>query len=146
MIRVPPPLLAEIEAAALAAWPEEACGLLVGREDGDGLRVTRVAASPNVAEGDRRRRFEVSPQLRFDLMRELRGGADRLIGHFHSHPDGPAVPSAHDRERAFEPDLIWLILPVSQHGAGRARVWQADAEATAGFREIALVSEVADLP
>ena len=56
-----------------------------------------------------RDRFEVDPQARFDLERQLRGGAEQVIGHYHSHPDHPAKPSATDLAKAYEPSLIWII-------------------------------------
>jgi proteasome lid subunit RPN8/RPN11 len=51
----------------------------------------------------------VDPQTRFDLERELRGAEEAVIGHYHSHPDHPAEPSATDLAKAFEPSLIWII-------------------------------------
>lgn len=106
---------------AEAAYPREACGLLAGFERADGdFEVTRVAASENVAVPAQHDRFEIEPELRLRLMRELRdaapaampGAAQRIIGHYHSHPDGSARPSATDLEMAWEPDLVWLITAV----------------------------------
>ena len=117
MIRLPPELLAEMRRLAEAAYPEECCGLLVGRREADRIVVTRLAPSPNVAGGDRRRTFEVSPQVRFDLMRDLRGGPETIVGHYHSHPDGTAEPSTTDLAMAWEPDLAWIILAVPGEAA-----------------------------
>lgn len=104
-----------------AAYPREACGLLAGfhRADGD-IVVTRVAPSKNVAEPAQHDRFEIDPELRLRLMRELRaaapdalpGAGQSIIGHYHSHPDGTARPSATDLSMAWEPDLVWLITAV----------------------------------
>ncbi len=135
--------LRQIARAAEAAYPEECCGLLVGPggEGGKGgkrrWRVVRVEASANLAEGDRRRRFEVDPGLLIRLHRELRGGETRVIGVYHSHPDHPAEPSAHDLELAREPGLVWLIVSVV---GGRATDASAHvlAEDGACFDEIVL--------
>jgi proteasome lid subunit RPN8/RPN11 len=109
-----------IVAAAEAAYPDESCGLLVGIDDRTGpepaLVVRTVHESPNVA-ADPARRFEVDPALRFRLDREYTPPGPRLIGLYHSHPDGPAAPSAHDLESAREPDLAWLVTAVE---GGRA--------------------------
>ncbi|MFP6736243.1 MAG: M67 family metallopeptidase [Rhodospirillales bacterium] len=99
---------------AAAAYPAECCGLLVGRGGGaDGWTVSRVVPAANVAATglghSNRDRFEVDPQVRFDLERALRGGAEQVIGHYHSHPDHPAKPSATDLAKAYEPSLIWII-------------------------------------
>ncbi len=99
-----------------AAYPSEACGLLVGRDDAvddeSSVSVSRIEPSVNVAEGDNRSRFEVDPALRLRLQKELRGGPERVIGLYHSHPDSGAQPSRTDLEAAWEPDLVWLITSV----------------------------------
>ena len=118
MIVIEPAHLRQIVGAAEAAYPQEACGLLVGRtdtEDGDRtVRVVSVADSPNLAAGARHQRFEVDPALRLRLQRELRGGASTIVGLYHSHPDGVAQPSERDLEAAWEPDLVWLVTAVAK--------------------------------
>ena len=113
---------------AEAAYPEEACGLLVGlrRPNGD-LEVTEVAVSANVAPAPRTRRFEVDPKLRFALHK--RAGPTQVIGVYHSHPDEPARPSVTDLAMAWEPALAWLITSVV---AGQAVMTTAHALAAHG--------------
>jgi proteasome lid subunit RPN8/RPN11 len=103
--------------AARAAWPKECCGLLVGREvdDGRALLVERVIPSPNIAESSETR-FEIEPALRIHLEKELRGGKSRIIGHYHSHPQGPPLPSPTDALQIYEPELIWLIIGSEENG------------------------------
>ena len=137
MIRLAELLLRRIEDAAEAAYPEECCGLLIGRRNDAGdLVVTQVEASPNTAT-DGRRRFEVDPQLRFDLMRRLADMPEDIIGHYHSHPDEAAAPSATDRGMIYEPDLVWLITAVEGGRAAETRAYAADAP-DHGFREMRL--------
>ncbi len=102
-----------LTAAAEAAYPEEACALIVGRKGpGRHFWTGRIEPARNVAP-DRRRRFEVDPGLRIGLERDLRHGPDTVIGVWHSHPDGPARPSAVDLASAFEPELVWIITAVA---------------------------------
>lgn len=131
--------LKAITDAAEAVYPHECCGLLVGRREGaDAIVVTRVCPSPNVTQDDARDSFEVSPQLRFDVMRALNeGGPERIVGHYHSHPDHPAQPSARDLERAWEPDLVWLITAVAGGQAIHTTAHVLDAEGRQ-FREVPL--------
>jgi len=128
VIRLPPASLAVVAGAAEAAYPEECCGLLVGKLADDGwLDVTRVVESPNRAgafdeEADvggegmpvniRHRRFEIDPLVRLALMRETENTDQTIIGFYHSHPDHPAQPSAHDIACIWEPDFVWLIVSV----------------------------------
>ncbi|NQV55469.1 MAG: M67 family metallopeptidase [Rhodospirillales bacterium] len=128
-----------IEGAAGSAYPAECCGLLVGT-GGEGsipITITQVIAAPNIADGDGRDRFEVDPQIRFDVEREVRTGPERVIGHYHSHPDHPAEPSKTDLAKAFEPSLIWLIISVGKDGAGEMRGFRLAAGGD-GFDELDL--------
>ena len=140
MIELPKPLLKRIVEAAVSSYPEESCGLLVGhaRASGD-LEVTRIEASPNLAEGDRRRCFEVDPKLRFDLMAELEGGSERIVGHYHSHPAESARPSKHDIEMAWEPDMVWLITAVRDGQAVETAAFRLD-RSGGGFTGIELAT------
>ena len=135
MIRIPRPLLKQVVDAAEAAYPAECCGLLAGRDAGAGtIAVTRVVPSPNLAppagggDGPPIDRFEVDPQVRFDLMQALDGTGERIVGHYHSHPDHPAQPSETDLAMAFEPDLAWLIVAVAGGQAIHVTAHAVDAE------------------
>lgn len=119
MIAVPRALLATICRNAEATYPEECCGLLVGRDKArGGLVLTRIEPSVNLA-ADPRRRFEIDPALYLRLHRELTSSSERLIGLYHSHSDGPAAPSAVDAAEAWEEGWIWVIVPTAQGGSGR---------------------------
>ena len=138
MIEIETKNLQRIREAAEAAFPEECCGLLIGHDlDGSGRRIEQVLASPNVAADNRHQRFEIDPQLHFDTLRALRGGPARILGHYHSHPDHPALPSASDLAQAWEPDLVWLITAVADGLATETRAHVIDS-ATGKFSEVAL--------
>lgn len=91
------------------SYPFEACGLLIGRP---GDRVTDIVISPNKAE-DPARNFEIDPALILQHQKESRLGHDRIVGHYHSHPDGQAVPSAQDQSQNYDTDLVWVIVQVT---------------------------------
>jgi proteasome lid subunit RPN8/RPN11 len=112
-----------IARAVESAYPNEACGLLIGLADETGWHVVRAVPGANV-HPEPRRRFEVDPKLVFDWMRRLRGGPEALIGHFHSHPDGPAEPSATDRDSAYDRNAIWVIAAVAAGRMGALRAFQ----------------------
>ncbi len=117
--------LETIERAAEAAYPAEACGLIVGiqNESGDRL-VSEVIPSLNILADERADRFEVDPQVRIDTERRIRGTDMALIGHYHTHPDHPAAPSETDRAMAFEPNLVWLITSVTDGKAADTRAFR----------------------
>jgi proteasome lid subunit RPN8/RPN11 len=101
-------LAAQILVASARAYPNECCGLIEGIDIAEGWRALAVHEAANIAE-DPRRRFLIDPQAQFDLMRRLRDSPSRIIGCFHSHPDGRAEPSAIDRAEAYESDFFYLI-------------------------------------
>jgi proteasome lid subunit RPN8/RPN11 len=99
---------AQVLLAAARAYPNECCGLIEGKDSQENWIVTAVHEAANIAE-DPSRHFLIDPQAQFDLMRALRGKDTRIIGCFHSHPDGVAEPSRTDRAEAYETDFLYLI-------------------------------------
>jgi proteasome lid subunit RPN8/RPN11 len=112
---------ATLRAAAERAFPNECCGLLVGEGEAT-LTVHEVVPVENVADAPARR-FEIDPQRQFDLLRRLRGTSHRVIGHYHSHPNGAAELSAHDLAMAHDPSAVWLLIPVREGRAGDPRAF-----------------------
>ena len=142
-----PHQLAAIVRHAEAAYPNEACGLLVGRRRARGvLRVGRVAESENVAKGRRRDSFEIDPALRFEVERELRETGGEIVGHYHSHPDHPARPSARDLAQAYEPEFAWLIVGVAAGEASACGAFQLDGETGKSRRLELRLTDVAAPP
>ncbi len=123
--------MAEISKMAAAAYPAECCGLLAGIDNSDKeVRITRVVPSDNVSQTDTRDSFEVDPKVRFDLMRALEGTEERIVGHYHSHPDHPAEPSATDLSMVYEPELFWLIASVSKPATTDIKAFCASPDAS----------------
>lgn len=94
---------------------EEVCGLLFGGE----TRIDSVLPTPNVADNPANS-FEIDPAALFAAMRNERGGGERLVGHYHSHPKGPAHPSDRDAEMALDTGRLWLIVSAGEMGLWRA--------------------------
>ncbi len=111
-------LIDEVQQAALSRhalddYPQECCGLLIGASAPNGdLQVHEIVPSPNLDVAGGARAFEVDPAVILDWQKRTRGTGQRILGHYHSHPDGPAQPSATDLARAWEPGQVWLILSV----------------------------------
>jgi proteasome lid subunit RPN8/RPN11 len=125
-IVMPPALLQQVFAHVRESPDREVCGLLWG-EPG---RITNAMPTRNVA-ADPATTFEVDPQALIAALKAERHGGPRLIGHYHSHPNGDPTPSPRDLA-ASEPGRLWLIV-----GGDKARLWLAR---KATFREVRLVS------
>ena len=95
------------------AYPAEACGLITGTLlAGRRLVVHEVREAKNILAAERQDRFEVDPATRLQMEKECRRSGLRIVAHFHSHPDQPAIPSRTDLQGAYEPNLIWVIAGV----------------------------------
>ncbi len=116
-------------------WPEEACGLLAGPPG----TVERVYPVANVA-AERATEYYMDPAEQVRVMLEIEAAGWEVCGIFHSHPAGPAWPSATDLARAYYPDAVYVILAPARAGLARpsewrlAGFWLADGQA----REVAL--------
>ncbi len=111
-----------LRAAARAAYPHECCGLLVGEGDAD-IVVTDVVPTPNIAENPNAA-FAIDPQAQFDLLRATRGSQQRVVGHYHSHPDGSAQPSPRDLAMAHDPEAVWVVMTASATSASMPRAFR----------------------
>ena len=117
MIRLPQGVLAAIEAAARRARPRECCGLLIGRREKTEIVILDALETANLAPPDGPARFEIDARDHLRLQRELRGSDRHIVGLFHSHPHGPAQPSAADRAEAAYAGWVWLITAVRDEAA-----------------------------
>lgn len=113
-VRISSEALNAIRAHAAETPDREVCGLLLGEEG----RITEALRTANLAD-DPRRRFEIDPRALIAAHRAERGGGPRLLGYYHSHPDGSAEPSAEDRAQAAYDGKLWIILSGTELRAWR---------------------------
>lgn len=92
--------------ALAAADPlHEVCGLLFGEGD----RIDLAVQTKNVAP-DTSINFEIDPAALISALRSERTGGSRIVGYFHSHPNGLSIPSVADTEMAAPDNRIWIII------------------------------------
>lgn len=122
---LPRRLRGQIESDALARYPQEACGVLVGERtsDPDTSLVRAVRAEQNAHRGSRARRFEIAPRRLLTIQKQTRDEGLEVLGYYHSHPDSPAVPSARDRAAAW-PETSYLIVSVERSKVAELRAWR----------------------
>lgn len=120
---------AAILAAARAAAPEEACGILLGRAG----HIAEAQATANHAP-DPLRHFEIDPAALIGALRAERAGGAAVVGWFHSHPNGLARPSTTDAAMASRDGRVWAIA-----AAGAVSFWRDGAQ---GFEPLS--TEVVD--
>ena len=142
VVRIPRGLLRGIEAEAVSAYPDEACGFLysASAEASSGERtISSVDPAANEFSGERRRRFVISAaELRAAEARGS-GRGEVVSGFYHSHPDHPAVPSAFDTEHAW-PWYTYLVVAVEHERVRATGAFELDRDA-AKFEPCALKVE-----
>jgi len=108
---------------AVNAFPDEGCGFLLGYEDNHTRIITHAIVVNNAKEGDKRRRFEISP---LDYLKAEQQAAAQdllLLGIYHSHPNHPSVPSEHDRVAA-QPYFSYVIISVNNNEFFSLQSWR----------------------
>jgi len=85
-------------------FPNEACGILAGRNCGV-KKIYKMKNSDKSATS-----FFMDPQEQLKAMKEIRASGLDFIAIYHSHPETEAYPSAHDVELAYYPDVSYIII------------------------------------
>ena len=108
---------------ALRTFPDECCGFLLGNEQSDGRLIEEIIVVNNAKEGDKRRRFEITPHdyLKAERLADEKNLA--LLGVYHSHPNHPSIPSEHDRVVA-QPFFSYIIIAVRETELVSLQSWR----------------------
>jgi proteasome lid subunit RPN8/RPN11 len=126
-VRVPRAEADAITAHALAGYPFEVCGVLLGRNgDPRGARVERAVQVVNREEETPRVRYQIAPEDLIRIQREARDQGMEILGYYHSHPDHPARPSETDRRMAAEglsDGVIHVVVGVAQGERAEPTAW-----------------------
>jgi proteasome lid subunit RPN8/RPN11 len=132
-MKISRPLLDQIYRRLEAGYPNEACGVMLGKACPDrvgGGIVTEVVAAGNERErlprssGDSaRNRYLIDPLVYMKIERDADKRGLQVLGIYHSHPDVAARPSAFDLEHAW-PNLSYLIVSVVKGKAVESNSWR----------------------
>lgn len=95
----------EIVRHATSDAPREACGIIGGVDD----RARIVVPAPNTAS-DPRTTYHLDDATLARTIMQFRSQGLSLIGFYHSHPNGSALPSKTDIRLAAYPDTAYLIV------------------------------------
>lgn len=100
---IAPVFLEEMRRHVEQMRPEEACGLLHGK----GRLVTGVAPITNELHSPVQ--FRMAPVEMLSAFQHMDQLGEDLLGIYHSHPTGPAVPSPTDIAEFAYPGVLYLI-------------------------------------
>ncbi len=124
-----------------STYPNECCGLLLGKVVNDCKTVVEVRATENVwnaeaaqlfsvVEGERENQlsnYTISPQTMLEVQKEVRDRTLQIIGIYHSHPNHTAIASECDRLYAWE-QYSYIIVSVMAGKAQELLCWELDSE------------------
>lgn len=105
---LPEAVVRAISDEAARALPDEACGVLLGTVSPGRIRVVAHRAVPNRSPHPERA-FAIEADEILRLQREAEHERLDVVGFYHSHPRGPAAPSAADLEGAL-PGYLYVIV------------------------------------
>jgi proteasome lid subunit RPN8/RPN11 len=97
----------EMVGHGLSGFPNEACGLLAGKE-GRPVRFFPMRnrdASPVT--------YRLDPKEQLAVFDEMDEQGWELVGIFHTHTHSEAYPSETDRSQAFYPEASYLVMSLS---------------------------------
>ena len=107
MLKIETDIIAGMIGHAKNAAPVEACGYLAGENSG----VTRQYPLKNIDASETH--FSLDPREQFDAVKDMKKRGLALTAVYHSHPATPARPSAEDIKLAYDPDISYVIVSLS---------------------------------
>ncbi len=110
-----------LQVHAEVAYPNECCGVLLGKIIAGERHVHAIVHCQNIRTGDASKRYEIDPAELVRVQREARESGMEIVGFYHSHPDHPAQPSPSDLEDAHWIGYSYVIIRVEQGKAGETR-------------------------
>jgi len=126
---------AAIRSEGESAYPNECCGILLGRGAGEAKQVEEIIPIDNAREeAEQYHRFRIEPEDLMKAEKTARKQGRDVLGFYHSHPDHPARPSDYDREHAL-PFYSYVILEVHEGRAGELTSWELTEDRTAFMEE-----------
>lgn len=129
MIRIGGEAWQVMRAHAEAIFPNECCGAMLGRNDGETKYVTVALPLENVHAGPRVTRYELRPEDLLRAEKEARGRGMDLIGIFHSHPNHDAYFSETDLKNSC-PWYSFVVLSVKDGQFDHAKSFLPNMEQT----------------
>jgi len=137
-----PAQVARIEEEGAQTYPNECCGIMIGRDVSDGACTRRIVERLEPMRNtwdaqEQRRRFAIDPLALMRAEKSAAAQGSLVVGFYHSHPDHPARPSEFDREHAW-PFYSYVIVSIAQGKAVDMTSWILDDQTqTFGRQDIA---------
>ena len=125
MLRLSPELENIIRKDGENAYPNECCGVLIGKIDNAGVKTAGSTLTIDNAREDSEQyhRFLITPEDMMKAEQSARAMKLDVIGFYHSHPDHPSAPSGYDKDHAL-PFYSYVIVSVDNGKAQILTSWE----------------------
>jgi len=134
MIEIEPEPWKTMVRHAETSYPNECCGAMLGRIEGEKKLVTEAVPLENAYAGEQGARYELRPEDLLNADRAARSRGLDLIGIFHSHPDADAYFSETDLKNSC-PWYSFVILSIQRGTFHHANSFLPDLEQTKADKE-----------
>jgi len=115
MLKLSPLAYVSLRQHGEESYPQECCGVLLGRFDDNGTKaVSRIARCGNTREDSPQNRYSIDPKDLIRIQREGRERGEEIVGFYHSHPDHPAQWSPTDLAEAHWFGCSYVITSVEK--------------------------------
>ncbi len=118
MLRMTRPVYDAIRAHGEETYPQECCGALLGRAEGNGWRVEAAVRAANTRNDSPNNSYEIASAELVGIERDARARGLSIAGFYHSHPDHPAEWSPTDFAEAHWLGCFYVITTVAEGKAG----------------------------
>jgi proteasome lid subunit RPN8/RPN11 len=113
-LRISQQLYDELRAHGEETYPQECCGIMMGKGVGDDLQVAGLIRAGNTRTDSAHNRYNIAPQELIKAQREGRKAGLDIVGFYHSHPDHPAQWSSTDFAEAHWFGCAYVITAVAK--------------------------------
>ena len=93
---------------AVSELPNEACGLIAGRIEGNDKLIEKVYLLTNIDKSNEH--FSLDPKEQVAAIKDMRAAGLSPLGNWHSHPESPSRPSDEDKRLAYDKTASYMIL------------------------------------
>jgi proteasome lid subunit RPN8/RPN11 len=104
----------QLRAHGEETYPNECCGILLGKADADAIRVAALVRAGNTRTDSAHNRYNIAPQELIAAQRQARLHGLDIVGFYHSHPDHPAQWSQTDFAEAHWFGCAYVITAIER--------------------------------
>ena len=116
-------VLDDIVAHAQEAYPQECCGVLSTTVDEPSV-IGFALRAENAADQNRESRYALGHRAHLEAVKMECAGIARIVGYYHSHPDGGTKASRRDAADAV-PGVLYLIVGI-RNGHTEHAAWMLE--------------------